>query len=286
MTDVAVKSAATPRSAGAAPLPVLFIGHGSPMNALGGNAYAKHLARLGRQLPRPQAIVSISAHWVTGGTEVLDAAQPRTIHDFYGFPPELYQMTYPAPGAQALVPRITGLLERAGAKATAEWGLDHGTWTVLRHLYPAADIPVLQVSLNAALPLAGHLELGAALAPLRNEGVLILGSGNVTHNLREIDRSPNPKPMGWAVEFDQLVGRAIQDRAVSRLIDPGHFGVDAWRRAHPTLEHFVPLLYVLGAGGFASAAGGFAPGGANEPLEFPYEELQSGSLSMRSVKIG
>ncbi len=259
--------------AGTTPMPVLFIGHGSPMNALGGNAYAAHLAGMGRDLPRPQAIVAISAHWVTQGTQVLDSAQPKTIHDFYGFPPELYRMTYPAPGAQPLVPRIGGLLERFQPVLTGEWGLDHGTWTVLRHMYPAADIPVLQVSLNAALALAAHLELGAALAPLRREGVLILASGNITHNLRETDRGPDARPLGWAVEFDRLVARALLDRDLAALTDPARFGAELWRRAHPTLEHFVPLLYALGAGGA-------------DALVFPYEEMQLGSLSMRSVRIG
>jgi 4,5-DOPA dioxygenase extradiol len=253
-------------------MPVLFIGHGSPMNALGGNAYAAHLARLGRELPRPTAIVSVSAHWVTQGTEVLDTAQPKTIHDFYGFPPELYQMTYPAPGAP-LAGQIAGLLEGFQAKTTAEWGLDHGTWTVLRHMYPAADIPVLQVSLAAGLSLPQHVEIGAALAPLRQQGVLILGSGNITHNLRDTDRSASPKPMGWAVEFDQLVARALQNRDTESLTDPSRFGIGLWRQAHPSLEHYLPLLYILGAGG-------------NDPLTFPYQEMQLGSLSMRSVQIG
>ncbi len=254
-------------------MPVLFIGHGSPMNALGGNAYAAHLAGLGRDLPRPAAILAISAHWVTQGTQVLDAAQPETIHDFHGFPPELYEMAYPAPGAQALVPRVGGLLERFHPAVTGEWGLDHGTWAVLRHMYPAADIPVLQVSLDAGLALAEHVALGAALAPLRREGVLILGSGNITHNLRETDRGPNPKAMDWAVEFDRLVARALQDRDVAALTNPSRFGADTWRRAHPSLEHFVPLLYAVGAGG-------------SDALRFPYEEMQLGSLSMRSVQIG
>jgi 4,5-DOPA dioxygenase extradiol len=274
MTDIAPRSAAAGTgSSGSALMPVLFIGHGSPMNALGGNAFAERLARLGQELPKPRAIVAVSAHWVTQGTQVLDAVQPKTIHDFYGFPPELYQMTYPAPGAQAIVPRIGGLLERFHPVITGEWGLDHGTWSVLRHLYPAADIPVLQVSLDADLSLTGHAEIGAALAPLRREGVLLLASGNITHNLREVSRGPNPKPMGWAVEFDQLVARALLDRDIARLTEPSHFGADLWRRAHPTLEHFVPLLYALGAGGA-------------EDLRFPYEEMQLGSLSMRCVQIG
>lgn len=254
-------------------MPVLFIGHGSPMNAVGGNAYAASLAELGRTLPRPKAIVVVSAHWVTQSTEVLNVAQPKTIHDFYGFPPELYEMAYPAPGAPALAAQIAALLQGFKAAETGEWGLDHGAWTVLKHLYPAADIPVLQVSLAAELPLPQHVAAGAALAPLREQGVLVLASGNITHNLRDTDRRPDAKPKGWATEFDQLIARALQDRDLDSLTDPARFGVKLWQQAHPTLEHFVPLLYAVGAGG-------------DGPLKFPYEEMQLGSLSMRSVQIG
>lgn len=243
------------------------------MNALGGNAYAASLGQLGQALPRPKAIVSVSAHWVTQGTEVLKVGHPKTIHDFYGFPPELYQMEYPAPGAPELADRITGLLTDFQATGTEEWGLDHGTWAVLKHVYPAADVPVLQVSLSAALPLPQHVKVGEALAPLRDEGVLILGSGNITHNLRDVDRSPNPQPKGWAVEFDQLIGRAVLDRDLEALTNPAKFGAKLWQHAHPSLEHFVPLLYAVGAGG-------------SDAVTFPYEEMQAGTLSMRSVRYG
>lgn len=268
-----VTPAAMPGDSASGVMPVLFVGHGSPMNVLGGNAYAKHLARLGRELPRPKAIVAVSAHWVTERPSVLEALHPKTIHDFYGFPPELYEITYPAPGAADWVPRVTGLLAGFGAQSTPDWGLDHGTWAVLRHMYPAANVPVLQVSLGASLSLREHLAAGAALAPLRREGVLILASGNITHNLREIDRAPAPRPMAWAVEFDQRVAAALQAGDVESLTDTGRFGPALWRRAHPTLEHFVPLLYALGAGG-------------GDAVSFPYEEIQAGSLSMRSVRFG
>jgi 4,5-DOPA dioxygenase extradiol len=251
----------------------LFIGHGSPMNVLGGNPYAEHLARLGRELPRPKAIVAISAHWVTERPMVLEATHPKTIHDFYGFPPELYEITYPAPGAADLVPRITDLLAGFGARPALDWGLDHGTWAVLRHMYPQADIPVLQVSLGAGLSLHEHMAAGAALLPLRREGVLIIGSGNITHNLREIDRAPAARPMAWAVDFDQRVAIALRSGDTESLTDTGRFGPALWRRAHPTLEHFVPLLYALGASG-------------EDPVTFPHEEIQAGSLSMRSVRFG
>jgi 4,5-DOPA dioxygenase extradiol len=268
-----IRHSAVQRTPGAT-LPALFIGHGSPTNALGGNGFADYLGQLGRDLPRPAAILCVSAHWVTDGPRVLFAERPKTIHDFHGFPPELYRLDYPAPGAPALAARALELLAPHGAQAASDWGLDHGAWAVLLHLYPLADIPVLQVSLDARRSLREHLELARALRPLRREGVLILGSGNLTHNLRAVDWQPGATPRGWAVEFDRKVADAVLAGDVESLVDPRAFGAQLWRQAHPTLEHYQPLLYALGAREESDA------------VSFPYEEMQMGTLSMRSVRIG
>lgn len=252
-------------------LPTLFIGHGSPMNALGGNAYARRLATLGQELPRPQAIVVVSAHWRTPGTQVLRSDAPATIHDFAGFPKALYEMRYPAPGAPELAERIAGMV---GGKTTAEWGLDHGAWTVLKHMYPAAQIPVLQVSMDKRAHTRDHYEIAKQLRPLRDEGVLIVGSGNVTHNLGEMDWDGTAAPFPWAVEFDRLIAEALDAKHLACLLDGDGIAPEVWRRALPTNEHFLPLVYALGSAY------------EDDQVSYPYEEMQNGSLSMRSVRFG
>jgi 4,5-DOPA dioxygenase extradiol len=255
-------------------MPVLFVGHGSPMNAVEDNAWSRGFRALAGLVPDPKAILSISAHWFVGGTFLTGDERPRTIHDFGGFPQELYQMQYPAPGDLALARRVQGLL---GPRASLrnDWGLDHGTWSVLVHMRPAADVPVVQLSIDGRMPPEGHVELGRAIEPLRDEGVLILGSGNVTHNLRHAFSSAQRGDLstpGWASKFDADVAAAAGQRdaaALARLA-----GTEAGRLSHPTPDHYFPLLYAAGAAGTAG------------PVRFPITGFDMGSLSMRSILFG
>lgn len=224
-------------------MPVAFVGHGSPMSGLELNQFSKGWARMGKEFPRPRAILCVSAHWETSGTHVTFNTQPRTIHDFYGFPKELYAMEYPAPGSPDLARRVAQL---TGAELDDSWGFDHGSWTILTHMYPEADIPVIQLSLDRKKTPQQHFDVGRRLAPLREEGVLILGSGNVVHNLRTVDRSGLGKPQAWALSVSQKVCHWIQERdfgSVVRYKEKGH----DFEMAINSAEHFLPLLYVLGA---------------------------------------
>ena len=249
-------------------MPVLFVGHGSPMNAIEQNRFTETLAGLAQRLPRPKAVCVVSAHWVTRGSEVLTVAKPRTIHDFYGFPAPLYEVQYPAPGAPAEAERVARDLEITPDKT---WGFDHGTWSVLCHLYPDADIPVFQISLDEGRTLGRHVELGRELAALRDRGVLILGSGNIVHNLRRLEGGKDAEPYPWTVEFDSRVKNAIEARDIASLAAPEHWGKSLAALAHPTLEHYVPLLYCMGC----TAEG--------DAVSYPYEGFEYGSLSMRMV---
>jgi len=253
-------------------MPTLFFGHGSPMNAITQNAFADFLNEKGRQLIKPKAILAISAHWESLGTQILKSAHPKTIHDFGGFPSKLFEVQYQAPGDIELADKIAKLLSSHHAKVTDQWGLDHGTWSVLVHLYPQANIPVLQLSLDRNLKLRDHFNLAKDLKSLRDEGVLILGSGNITHNLRAIKWNENAKPFDWAIEFDQMIKTAILKKDYQILFNENPSDGALWDQALPTLEHYIPLLYVLGASD------------ENDQLSFPYEEIQMGSLSMRSVE--
>jgi 4,5-DOPA dioxygenase extradiol len=252
-------------------MPVLFVGHGSPMNALGDNAYTRAWRALGERLPRPKAILSISAHWETKGVLITAAEQPRTIHDFYGFPPALYAMDYPAPGDPGLARAIADMLEPHARADLDSWGLDHGTWSVLRSMYPKADIPVLQLSMDIRRGPLDHYRIGQALKPLREQGVLILGSGDIVHNLRLFDRRPGAATPPWAVDFNEGVKARIVAGEDQALIDYAH--LPDVHLAFPEPEHFHPLLYVLGARD------------AGEPVEFLTDEVIS-ALSMTSVLIG
>lgn len=254
-------------------LPVLFIGHGSPLNALGGNAYSEAVSALRRRLPRPNAILSISAHWETSGTQVLDRDPPPLIYDFQGFPEALYKITYPAQGSIDLVAAVEWCL---GDKVTRSktWGLDHGTWAVLHHLFPKADVPVVQLSLDRHLSLQEHFELGVKLKPLRDQGYLIMGSGNIVHNLRKINWRDEKAALPWAVSFDAEVRDALLKRDLQRLTTFEGFDKASVVESVPTPEHYVPLLYAAGASD------------DGDKVSFPFAEIQNGSISMRSVMFG
>jgi len=247
-------------------MPVLFVGHGSPMNAIQENAFTRCLRELGKRLPEPKAVCVISAHWVTRGSHVLGVDWPRTIHDFYGFPRPLYEVKYPAPGAAAEAKRLAMAQH---LKVDHEWGLDHGAWSVLRHMYPEADVPVFQVSLDHERTLAEHVALGKELQKLRERGVLILGSGNVVHNLHKINWEMANGAYPWAEEFDAKVKKAMAGRDLEALAAPEHWGGALLGEAHPTLEHYVPVLYCLGAAA------------ETDEVSFPYEGMEFGTISMR-----
>ena len=227
-------------------MPAAFIGHGSPMNALEDNVHTRAWAAAGRAMGKPKAILAISAHWYVRGTAVTAMAAPPTIHDFGGFPPALHAVRYPAPGDPALAARVAALLAPLPVALDHAWGLDHGTWSVLAHVYPEADVPVVQLAIDGTQPPAFHYELGRRLAPLRDEGILVLGSGNVVHNLRTIRWGEGAQAFPWAVAFNDAVRARIDRREHAPLVDYLSLG-DAARLAVPTLDHYLPLLYVLGA---------------------------------------
>jgi 4,5-DOPA dioxygenase extradiol len=256
-------------------MPVLFVGHGSPMNAVEDNAWSRGFRDLAAGLPRPAAILAISAHWYVAGTFATSSERPPTIHDFGGFPDELFRVRYPAPGSPHLARRAVQLVGEGRASLREDWGLDHGTWSVLVHLLPGADVPVVQLSIDGRLPPAGHLAIGRALAPLRDEGVLILASGNVVHNLghalaaaRRGDHGTPP----WARDFDEGVATAMVGRDEGLLT--GAISSDAGRLAHPTPDHYLPLLYAMGAA---------TP---DDEVRFPVTGFDMGSLSMRTAILG
>jgi 4,5-DOPA dioxygenase extradiol len=225
-------------------MPVVFVGHGTPMNAVENNEFTKGWKEIGAAIPKPSAILAISAHWYTEGTRLQTAESPKTIHDFYGFPKELYEIQYPAPGAPKIAERAMKLVGD-GAFADNTWGIDHGTWSVLRTMYPDADLPVCQMSINRNLSPNELYETGKKLKSLREENVLIIGSGNVVHNLGMVDFSAHGG-YGWADEFDQYIYDGIEAEDFDRVIHYQKAGKCA-QYAFPTPEHFDPLLYVLGA---------------------------------------
>ncbi len=252
-------------------MPVLFVGHGSPMNAIEHNAFTKSLSVLGGRLPRPKAVCVVSAHWVTPGTQVLKSEHPRTIHDFYGFPKPLYEVQYPAPGAPEEAEKVASDPEIAKDET---WGLDHGAWGVLRHMYPKADVPAFQLSLDERRGFKEHLELGRELRSLRRRGVLILGSGNIVHNLRRIDWDNPHSAYDWAREFDAKVKTAVDTHDAGSLAEPQKWGEVLLATAHPTVEHYLPLLYCMGSTDELDA------------VSYPYEGFDFGSISMRAVLFG
>ncbi len=254
-------------------MPALFIGHGSPMNALENNAFTQSLSVLGEKI-RPEAILCISAHWMTEGTWITSMERPKTIHDFYGFPQPLFDIQYPAPGKPELAQAIHETIVSPNILLDSEgWGLDHGTWSVLRHMYPKADIPVLQLSLDMGKPPEYHFQLGQELKKLRETGVMILGSGNIVHNLRKIQWETRAKPYDWAVEFDEWSKEKLIKRDF-KSFQNDFLKTEAGRLSVPTMDHYYPLLTVLGASS------------PDEELKFEYEEIQNSSISMRAFSFG
>ncbi|MGH8145632.1 MAG: 4,5-DOPA dioxygenase extradiol [Rhodanobacteraceae bacterium] len=255
-------------------MPALFIGHGNPMNAVQDSVWSRAWSALGQRLPKPRVVLSVSAHWYLPGTAATAMAQPRTIHDFGGFPRELFEVQYPAPGDPALARRLQELLAPVPIRDDLAWGLDHGTWSVLRHIFPDADIPVVQLSIDETQAPAFHHELGKRLAPLRDEGVLILGSGNIVHNLHTYAWGWRPvEPFEWAARFEATVRGLIVQGNHESLVDYASLGPDA-ELSIPTPEHYLPLLYVLGVSGQGDA------------VTFPAEGMDGGSISMLSIQLG
>lgn len=255
-------------------MPAIFFGHGNPMNALQQNDWTRAWATIGATLPRPRAILCISAHWYIPGVAVTTAAQPRTIHDFGGFPAPLYEVQYPAPGAPALAARVAELLSPIPVAADPRWGLDHGTWSVLVHVYPDADIPIVQLSIDNRQPASWHYATARQLRALRDEGVLIMGSGNLVHNLHAYSWGRHPTAAyDWALRFEERARAQMIGADFEPLIDYEALGSDA-RLSAPTPDHYLPLLYVL------------AQHEQGETVGFPVEGFDGGSISMLTVQIG
>ena len=252
-------------------MPSLFLAHGNPMNALADNTFTRSLATLAADLPRPEAVLVVSAHWLTRGTHVLSATNPRTIHDFGGFPAELYEVEYPAAGSPDHARAVRELVPEAIADDT--WGLDHASWAVLRHMWPDADVPVFELSLDVNAPAETHWEIGRRLAPLRDAGVLVVGSGNIVHSFAGISWEPDAPARPWAEEFDAWIADAIDRRDNAALVDYESAGAMA-RLSVPTNDHYLPLLYAA-----AMAA-------EDDAVSFTHTGIEMGSMSMRCVRFG
>lgn len=246
--------------------PAFFVGHGSPMNAIESNAFTQSLHTLGKTLLKPKAVLVVSAHWTPPYTGVSVHRSPELVYDFFGFPEALSEVQYPAPNAAFLVPSMQKLFAPLRVE---ERPLDHGAWSVLLHLFPDADLPVMQLGIRRDLSLREHFEVGKKLAALRDQGVMVIGSGNITHNLSEIRMPQDAPAVNWATEFDLFVKKAVEERDFEALIDVENRQRYA-RVAHPTLEHYIPLLYVAGASL------------EEDESSFVYEGMEHGSLSMRS----
>lgn len=251
-------------------MPLLFVGHGNPMNAIEENRFSAAWKNVGAQLPRPKAILSVSAHWLTRGTKVLAMERPKTIHDFGGFPDELFAQQYPAPGAPEFAKETQRLSVKQHIVLDDEWGFDHGTWSVLMQMFPKADIPVYQLSIDYSRPMEYHYDLAREIRSLRDSGVMVVGSGNIVHNLRAVNWQANAKPYDWALEFDAAIKHSLEQGNHKAIVDFQRLGQVA-QLAHPTYDHFLPLLYVLG----------FQHSG-EEPAFFN-NEFDMGSVSMRSM---
>ncbi len=271
-------------------MPAIFFGHGNPMNALSKNAYTDGWARIGKSIPRPRAVLAVSAHWYIPACAVTANSAPRTIHDFGGFPKELYEVNYPAPGSPELARRVRDLLQAppkavpttaavsplfpVSVRLDETWGLDHGTWSVLTHVFPNADIPVVQLSIDEMQPPIFHYEIGKRLAVLREEDVLVIGSGNLVHNLHSYAwGADRVQAFDWAVRFEQQVRDLLLKGDDAQVVAYDRLGLDAMLSV-PTPEHYLPLLYVLGLRK------------KNEKISFPVQGVDGGSVSMLAVQIG
>jgi len=255
-------------------MPAIFLGHGNPMNALLRNQYTEAWVAIGTKLPRPKAILSISAHWYIQDAAVTVSTAPRTIHDFGGFPRELYQVQYPAPGAPNLAAHVQKLLAPLPVRLDESWGLDHGTWSVLCHVYPKADIPVVQLSIDETQPPSFHYEMGQRITPLRDEGILIVGSGNLVHNLHAYAWGQHTQePYDWAIAFEKRVRELLLSGESAPLVAyENKLGSEAMLSV-PTPDHYLPLLYVIGTRT------------QSKPVTFPVEGVDGGSISMLAVQV-
>jgi 4,5-DOPA dioxygenase extradiol len=255
-------------------MPAIFLGHGNPMNALHSNDYTRAWAKIGIKIPRPRAILSISAHWYIPRTAVTAMSLPKTIHDFGGFPKELYEVEYPAQGDPGLAERIRSILSSYAIDLDYQWGLDHGTWSVLCHIYPKADIPVVQLSIDRTKPASFHFEIGKKLAELRNECILIIGSGNIVHNLHAYAWGQQlDKPYDWATRFEKSIRELLLSEDYDLLINYEEMGEDAMLSI-PTPDHYLPLTYIIGCQE------------RGEKISFPVTGIDGGSISMLAVQIG
>ncbi|MBU3158471.1 4,5-DOPA dioxygenase extradiol [Clostridium frigoris] len=254
-------------------MPVLFIGHGSPMNAVLNNEYTEAIRQSTQNIPRPEAILVISAHWETEGTFITSSDSPEQIYDFYGFPDELYNLKYNPTGSKKYAQMVARELKDSYVMLTEKWGLDHGAWSVLSHMYPKAGIPVFQMSLNKLGDEQYHYDLGRKLSKLREKGILIIGSGDIVHNLRVMDYDMNATPFEWASEFDNYICDAIVNRKHDNIINYQKTG-KSFKLAVPTKEHYLPLLYIAGIQD------------EEDEVKFIYKGIQHRSMSMTSIKIG
>lgn len=254
-------------------MPVLFIGHGNPMNAIEENQYTQAWKTLCTKLPKPNAILAISAHWLTKGTRVHKAKKPKTVHDFWVFPEALYKIQYPCPGAPETVNEIKSLVKGTRVESDTEWGIDHGTWVPLRYLFPDANVPTVQLSIDLSQSSQFHYNLGKELIPLRERGVLIIGSGNIVHNLGRMDYDRDAKSFDWAIEFDDLAKELIVKRDHKKLISYEQLGKAAILSV-PTPDHYWPLLYSLGLIE------------EDDQLSYPVNGIAHSSISMRAIVIG
>ncbi len=254
-------------------MPVMFIGHGNPMNAIEDNEFSRSWQAMGKSLPRPQAILSVSAHWLTDTTQVTAMAHPKTIHDFGGFPKKLFEAQYPAPGSPEFAKLTQKLVTSSHVQTDESWGLDHGTWSVLLPMYPAADIPVFQLGIVYNQPPSYHYEIGKQLSALREKGVLIIGSGNLVHNLGKVDWSGGNKVYDWAQEFDSKFTNWIDKGDHASILNYQKLLGSTAELAHPTYDHLLPLFYILGLQQ------------KNEKITYFNDKFDMGSISMRSMLI-